>query len=122
MGVLIYINGARVAKGTKYDYDFKKDNDVQDTFDGPDVAEAEYGQWTVKISRLVTFDPNFERTFENALKSNIPIVIKDTVNGQTLTDTYSSCYLDSTSGSRDPKKKLSEDLSFKSLDRTRKWS
>ena len=114
----ILIDGLRVAKATKYSFDYKQANDVEDTFDGPDGTPANYGTWTVKLSRLVSYDPNFESKLAAAVApgSQIPIVIQD----GNITDTYTGCMLDSISGSKDPKKAANEDYSFSSLDRTRK--
>ena len=121
MAVKILINGIKVAKGTKYSYDKKINNDVVVTFDGPDIGEDESPIDSIKISRVVTYDPNFEKNLAAALKANIPIVISDSVNGHKFTDTCTGGYLDSFGGDKAPNKKMTEDLGFTVLKRVRKW-
>jgi hypothetical protein len=121
MSVIILINGVKVGKGTKYTYDLKKKNDIVDTFDGPDISEDEFGQWTIKISRVLSFDPNFENNLTKALIANIPIVVSGTLGNKNFVDYYTGGYLDSLGGDASPGKKGTEDLSFTSLKRTRTW-
>lgn len=122
MAVKLLVNGIKVAKGTKYSWDKKISNDIQKTFDGTDIGEDESPYFDVKISRIISYDPNFESNFENALASNTPIVVSDTVNGHTFTDTYTGCVLDSIGDDKAPNKKATEDLAWIATGRTRVWS
>ena len=119
--VNILINGLRIARATKYSWDYKQSNDVEDTFDGPVGTPANYGVYTVKLSRLVRYDPNFEAQLQKAIEpgSTVPIVIQDPNPDGVITDTYTGCMLDTLSGSKDPKKAASEDFSFSALSRSR---
>ena len=69
MAVKLLVNGVKVGKGTKYSWDKKISNDVQKTFDGVEISEDESPYYDVKISRMTSYDPNFEKNFENALKA-----------------------------------------------------
>ena len=119
--VNILINGLRIARATKYSWDYKQSNDVEDTFDGPVGTPANYGVYTVKLSRLVRYDPNFEAQLQKAIEpgSTVPIVIQDPNPDGVITDTYTGCMLDTLSGSKDPKKAANEDFSFSALSRSR---
>ena len=108
MAVNIYLNGLRVASATSFEYTKKKDNNKELTFDGYDISEAEHAEYTVKLSRMHSYDPNYEADMESALQGNIPIVIED----KTITYTFHGCYLSDESGKRDPKSKMKLDLSF----------
>ena len=114
----LLIDGVRVAKATKYSSSYKQKNDVEDTFDGPDGTPADYGTWTIKLSRLVSYDPQFENKLAKALQpgSKVPVVIQD----NNIIDTYTGCMLDSIDGSKSPAKAANEDYSFSALTRTRK--
>ena len=121
MAVKILLNGVKVAKGTKYSWDRKISNDIQKTFDGTDIGEDDSPYYDVKVSRIVSYDPNFEKNFEAALLANIPIVVSDSVNGHTFTDTYTGCVLDSIGGDKAPNKKSTEDLGWVAITRKREW-
>jgi hypothetical protein len=116
--VTITINGVRVAKGTGYKPSIKNNNDKTDTFDGPDITKDEFPEYTVGIDRIDTYNSQYERLFDKAINGdNIPIVIED----NNKVDTYTGCYLESDSGDRAPKKKLTQSLSFMASKRIRAW-
>jgi len=119
--VNILINGVRVAKASKYGYEYTQKNDVEDTFDGPEGTPADYGTWKITLSRLVSYVADFETKLAAALQpdNEVPIVIQD----KNITDTYTGCMVDSIKGSKAPNKALTEDFSFSTLGtRSRKVS
>ena len=121
MTVDIYWNGVRVAKATDYEWNDKMDNDTEKHFDGIDITPDEFPTSTLKFSRLVTFDPNFEKNLIANLTNNIPIVVKVTQKGHSFTDTCTGGVQDSLGGKITPGKAATEDYGFTVLKRVRKW-
>ncbi|MGB9979374.1 hypothetical protein [Methanobacterium sp.] len=119
MVVNIYYNGVRIGNGTKYDDTLNEDVEETETFDGvvldPGIAKYEF-----TISRVISNDPRYEDILENELrKKGGALTVEDTTAG--LTDHYTQCYVTSRKGSKDPRKRRSEDITFKAQSRTRKW-
>ena len=116
--VIITINGIRVSKGTGYKPSKKNSNDKTPTFDGIDITQDEHPEYTVDVDRIDSYNSQYERLFDQAINEpNIPIVIED----NNKVDTYTGCYLESDGGNRDPKKKLTQSLSFMASNRIRDW-
>ena len=115
MAVNIYLNGIRVARAKSFDYSVKKDNTKDITFDGMEISPAEYPEYTVKLERIHSYDPNYEASMDTALTGVIPIVVEDGV----MTYTFSGCYISDESGKRDPKTKMTVSLSFDATSMTK---
>ena len=112
MAVKMYINGVQVARGTGFDFDKKWDTSEEDTFDGPIYEQGEFAKITAKISRIDTYNPQYEKILHKAIEEypdGIPITIVD----GSITDIFTGCIVESESFKRDPKKKRTADYSFK---------
>lgn len=112
MAVKIYINGVQVARGTGYDFDEKWDTSEEDTFDGPIYEQGEYPKYTVKISKIDTYNSQYENILRKAI-DDYPEGIPITVVDDNVTDIFTGCIIESRSIKRDPKKKRTVDFSFK---------
>lgn len=109
--VKIYVNGVEFARGTGYDYDRKYDSSKEDTFDGPVLEQGDYATFTVKVSRIDTYNSQYETILRNAILEHpegIPITV---VDGE-VKDIFTGCILESMAVKRDPKSKRKIDFSF----------
>jgi len=118
--VTVYIAGRKMLLATKLDYDAKYDNSTDDTFDGKILTQGP-PTWTVKVSRIRSYNAKFETELNNAIDSagddGLPITCVD----DNLTALFSGCIIESQSMSRDPKKKMTADFSFTAKDLEEKW-
>lgn len=115
--VKIYINGVQIARGTDYSYDEKWDTSEEDTFDGPIYDQGEYPKYTVKVSKIDTYNSQYETILRKAIDEHpegIPITVVD----GTVTDQFTGCIIESRSVKRDPKSKRKADFSFKAKTHT----
>ena len=119
MAVNIYYNGVRIGNGTKYDDSENNDVEETETFDGV-ILDPGISKYEFTISRVVSDDPKYEDIIENVLKKNGgPLTVEDTV--AKYRDYYTQCFVTSRKGSKDPRKRRAEDITFKAKSRTRKW-
>lgn len=115
--VNIYINGVEIARGTGYDYDEKWDTSEEDTFDGPVYDQGEFPKYTVKVSRIDTYNSQYETILKKAIDEypdGIPITVVD----GNVTDHFTGCIIESRAVKRDPKSKRKIDFSFKAKGHT----
>ena len=120
MTVTLYINGVRVMKATKYDWEKKYSNSVEDTFDGKDISQDPFPEYSVSISRITSFNQNYESILSAAVAENpdgIPIDIYD--GGYHAS--FSGCTMDSQKVTGDPKKRRATDFSFTATGMTETW-
>ena len=118
--VTVYIAGRKMLLATKLDYDAKYDNSTDDTFDGKILTQGP-ATWTVKVSRIRSYNAKFETELNNAIANagddGLPITCVD----DNLTVLCSGCIIESQSMSRDPKKKMTADFSFTAKELEEKW-
>lgn len=119
MAINIYYEGTRIGNGTKYDDTFDNSVEETETFDGV-VLDEGIAKYDFTISRVISNDPSYETVLETALsKPGGALVVEDTT--AKLKDYYTGCYVTSRKGSKDPRKRRAEDITFKAQNRTRKW-
>lgn len=112
MAVKIYVNGVQVARGTGFDFDEKWDTSEEDTFDGPVYDQGEFPKFTVKVSKIDTYNSQYENILRKAI-DEFPDGIPITVVDGNVTDIFTGCIIESRAVKRDPKSKRKVDFSFK---------
>jgi len=111
MAVKLYYGDVQLARGTSFDYEEKWDNSKEATFDGPVYDRGEFPEFTCKLSRVDTYNTQYEKIVNKAMAEH-PEGIPLTVVDGPVTDIFTGCILESRSVKRDPKSKRKIDLSF----------
>lgn len=121
MSVKLYLGAVQLARGTSFDYEEKRDNSKESTFDGPVYDSAEFAEYTCKLSRVDTYNPEYETIVEKALTEHPEGLTLTVVDGP-VTEIFTNCMLESRSVKRDPKSKRKMDLSFVAQGHETKWA
>jgi len=111
MAVKLYLGDVQLARGTSFDYEEKYDNSKEDTFDGRVYDSGEFPEFTCKISRVDTYNAQYETIVNKAIAEHPDGLTLTVVDGP-VTDIFTGCILESRSVKRDPKSKRKMDLSF----------